>query len=218
MRGGCAPQKSHQPFRKFRQFTPTKSTASFLASEMALRKERTEVFVADPIFHQQGQESAIFHRQVRADDGAHAMLAAGGRKALRPVNTIAIEQSDCGQSELSRARGELLRERSTAKKTEGAAGMQFDIGHGFFVAALESCRVEADGMTNRATLERLIAATSSVINTFEFPFIAPFLTAADAPIGQLQIPLCTLPLFCVPPISRSPVGSLLCDCRRRLHG
>ena len=102
---------------------------SFLASQMCLSEEGAEIFVAGPIFHQHGQESAILHRQVRADDRTYALLSAGGRKPLRAVNTIAIEQRDSGQSKLRRARGELLRERSAAEKTEGAAGMQFDVGH-----------------------------------------------------------------------------------------
>jgi len=57
------------------------------------------------------------------------LLSTGGRKPLRAVNTIAIEQGDGGQSELSRSRPELLWERSAAEKTEGAAHMQFNVGH-----------------------------------------------------------------------------------------
>jgi hypothetical protein len=96
---------------------------------MCLSQEGTKVCVTDPIFHQHGQESAILHRQVRAADRTYSLLSAGDRKPLRAVNTVAIEQRDRGQSELSRARGELLRERSAAEKTEGAANMQLDVRH-----------------------------------------------------------------------------------------
>ena len=96
---------------------------------MRLSQEGAKVFVTGPIFHQHGQESAIFHRQVRADDRMYALLSAGDRKSLRTVNTVAIEQGNGGQSELGCPRGELLGERSAAEKTEGAAHMQFDVGH-----------------------------------------------------------------------------------------
>jgi hypothetical protein len=59
----------------------------------------------------------------------YPLLSAGDRKPLRAVNTVAIEQSNGGQSELSRPRGEVFGERSAAEKTEGAAHMQFDVGH-----------------------------------------------------------------------------------------
>jgi hypothetical protein len=96
---------------------------------MRLSQEGAKVCVTGPIFHQQGEESPILHRQIRADDRPDALLPAGGRKPLRAVNTIAIEQGNGGQSELSRSRAELLRERSAAEKTEGAAHMQFDVSH-----------------------------------------------------------------------------------------
>ena len=96
---------------------------------MGLSQEGAKVFVTGPIFHQHGQESAILHRQVRADDRTYALLSAGDRKPLGPVNTVAIEQGNGGQSELGYPRGELLGGRSAAEKTEGAAGMKFNVGH-----------------------------------------------------------------------------------------
>ncbi len=96
---------------------------------MRLGQERAEIFVTGPIFHQHGQKSAILHRQVGTDDRTYALLSAGDRKSLRTVNTVAIEQGNGRQSELGRPRGELLGERSAAEKTEGAAGVQFDVGH-----------------------------------------------------------------------------------------
>ena len=83
---------------------------------MRLSQEGAKVFVTGPIFHQHGQESAILHRQVRADDRTYALLSAGDRKPLRAVNTVAIEQGNGGQSELSRSRGELLGEEAPRRK------------------------------------------------------------------------------------------------------
>ena len=77
---------------------------------MALGEERAKVFVTGPIFHHHGQESAILHCQVRADDRTYALLSAGDRKPLRAVNTVTIEQGNGGQSELSCPRGELFGE------------------------------------------------------------------------------------------------------------
>src|SRR4030095_6394035 len=118
----CRSRKERdQSRRKFFQFAVAHQTASLFAPQMCLSQEGAKVCVTDPIFHQHGQESAILHRQVRADDRMYSLLSAGDRKPLCAVNTIAIEQRNGGQSELSCTLDELLRERTGAEKTEGAA-------------------------------------------------------------------------------------------------
>ncbi len=87
-----------QPFRKFIELSIGKKTASLFAPQMALSQERAKVCVTGPIFHQHGQESAILHRQVRADDRSYPLLSAGDRKPLRAINTVAIEQATAGNS------------------------------------------------------------------------------------------------------------------------
>jgi hypothetical protein len=47
----------------------------------------------------------------------------------RAVNAVAIEHGEGGQLQFTGALGEILGLRSAAQKAEGAAGVEFDVGH-----------------------------------------------------------------------------------------
>ena len=91
-RGACAPQKSNQPFREFRQFVPLKRALAFRAPEMPLREQAAQIGVAGRSFTSTGKTRAIFHGQFGADNRPDIFLAGGDRKSLGAIDAVAIEQ------------------------------------------------------------------------------------------------------------------------------
>ena len=57
---------------------------------MRLGEQFTQIVVTGAVFDQHGQDSAVFHRQFRADDWPHIVLARGDGKTLCAVNAVAI--------------------------------------------------------------------------------------------------------------------------------
>ena len=85
--------KEHdQSFRKLRQLIPSHRAFAFLAPQMGLREQFAQIFVACSVFDEQGQNPTVFHFQFAANDRPNILFACCNRKALRPVNSIPIEQ------------------------------------------------------------------------------------------------------------------------------
>src|SRR4051794_30653138 len=129
MRNARATQKRNQPVRILIELAPHYPALSFLTTEMGLGQQLAQIPVTGSVLDENGQNPAVFHRQLAADDWPNIMLTSSNGKSLNPINAVAIEKGHCRHVQLAGNFGKLLGERTAAQKAKGARCMQLDVGH-----------------------------------------------------------------------------------------
>jgi hypothetical protein len=81
---------------------------------------------------QERENDSVSHDQFGSDYWPGAVFTGGDRETLSAVNAIPIKQSDGRHLQFGRRFRYLLWKRTAAKKTKGAASMQFDVAHTSF--------------------------------------------------------------------------------------
>ena len=79
---------------------------------------------------QDRKNALVFERELRADQGAHAMFLCGGVQAGRSVKSIPIAQRKRRKFKPGGDTHEVLRVRCATQKAEGAAGMELNVHYG----------------------------------------------------------------------------------------
>ena len=124
---GFAISQCYQSFGEFRKFAPPNAACSFFVAKVSPGQKLAKILVAGAGFDEHRQDALIFHRQFGADDGANLSFACAAKKSRRAVKAVAIAQRDGGHLQFGGAIDELLGQRCTAQKTEGAPAMEFDV-------------------------------------------------------------------------------------------
>src|ERR1051325_3736440 len=97
---------------------------------MRFGEESAQVLITHSVLHKHGQIVSVLHVQLRAYDRSHLVLPSSDRKTLGAIKSMTIEQRDRRHVELGGRFRQVFWKGCAAKKTKGAGGMQFDVGHG----------------------------------------------------------------------------------------
>ena len=97
---------------------------------MRAREQAAKILVAVPRGGQHGQDRLGLSMVNSAPTiGLTPSPRAGAEKARRPVNAVAIAQGEGRDVQGGGALHQRLGLRGAAQKTEGAAGVEFDVAH-----------------------------------------------------------------------------------------
>jgi hypothetical protein len=130
------------------------------------------------------KDAFVFECEFRADQGAGAMFFGGRMQAGRAVKSIAIAQRECRKTEPGGGANEILRIRCATEEAEGAAGVEFDVGHRNEEDHFEQKDAKGAKEGRSPFFEKFFASFAAFCEirfvTFNF---SPFIAAFDFPDG-----------------------------------
>ena len=99
--------------------------------EFGLGDELAEILVTGARGGEERDDGAVFHRDLGADARADGEIVFVGAaiKAGRAVHAVAVEEGDGGELGGERGFDQVFGKGRATEKTEGAAGVEFDVRH-----------------------------------------------------------------------------------------
>src|SRR5262245_26729098 len=96
-------------------------------AQMSARKKLAKVVITLPRLHQHRENRFIFQRDLRAHDGANALLIRSLPENGRAIDAIAIAHRHRGQILARSNLSNFLGVRTSPKEAESRAGMEFSV-------------------------------------------------------------------------------------------
>jgi hypothetical protein len=100
--------------------------------ELRFGDELTEILVTLARRDEQGDHTAVFHRDLGTDAGldGEPIFVGAAVKSRRAIDPIAIEQGDGREFSFQSRLDQIFGQGSPAEETEGAAGVELGVAHG----------------------------------------------------------------------------------------